>query len=825
MQSIYELLNTKPIPAMGEEHEIPPPAYEDSETSELIQDAVEVTGDGRIGVDLNSKLARGLSVFLPNPPDYSSVVTPGDIKHVSWTIRLNIVIQVVGSRGDVQPFIALGNELQKYGHRVRLATHNVFQDFVTKAGLEFFPIGGDPEELMAYMVKNPGVIPSMKSMRQGDIQRKRAMIAEMLRGFWSSCIEPDPIWQTPFVADAIIANPPSFAHVHCAQALGIPVHLMFTMPWTNTRAFPHPLANLKNVGSDPTAANWISYSVVEWLTWQGLSGVINKWRESIDLEPVEMMDGPNLASTLQIPFTYCWSPALVPKPLDWPSHIDICGFFFRSAPNYTPPPDLDAFLRAGPPPVYIGFGSIVIDDPEKMSRILIDAVQKCGTRAIISRGWSKLGGPEMENIFYLGDCPHEWLFQHVAAVVHHGGAGTTACGLLNGRPTTIVPFFGDQQFWGNMVATAGAGPKPIHHKILNAENLAEAIEFCLTPEALAAAGKIAAQMSSETGVRTAVDSFHSHLPFDKMACDILPHRPAVWRYSKKQRTLKLSREAAELLNEHMKIDENKLELYESKPIFIDPQRYDPISSTTSAFVASQYDAVKATGNIFYKPYKEYRRRNENELDQPPHTSETRSSASVNDEGSGSGSSIATGRKKGNVAGKMAAASGKALGDFTLNGFKAATVDIPLACSEGLKNVPALYGEKVRDDGRVTDWKSGAVVGGKSFMYGMSEGLTDIFVQPYKGAQKEGALGALKGVGKGTVSLFTKTGAGMLGLVAYPNQGIAKSIRTAVKSSTRKKIIQARRIESAYLARSSSTRDEKIDREMVLSRFDELMRGG
>lgn len=208
-------------------------------------------------------------MFLPNPPDYSSVVTPGDIKHVSWTIRLNIVIQVVGSRGDVQPFIALGNELQKYGHRVRLATHNVFQDFVTKAGLEFFPIGGDPEELMAYMVKNPGVIPSMKSMRQGDIQRKRAMIAEMLRGFWSSCIEPDPIWQTPFVADAIIANPPSFAHVHCAQALGIPVHLMFTMPWTNTRAFPHPLANLKNVGSDPTAANWISYSVVEWLTWQG----------------------------------------------------------------------------------------------------------------------------------------------------------------------------------------------------------------------------------------------------------------------------------------------------------------------------------------------------------------------------------------------------------------------------------------------------------------------------------------------------------------------------------------------------------------------------
>lgn len=179
------------------------------------------------------------------------------------------MVQVVGSRGDVQPFVALGNELQKYGHRVRIATHNTFEEFVLKHGLEFYPIGGDPEELMAYMVKNPGLIPSMKSLKQGEIQRKRLMVAEMLRGCWNSCLEPDPKSGVPFVADAIIANPPSFAHVHCAQALGIPVHLMFTMPWSNTRAFPHPLANLKHAGKDLTAANYISYSVVEWMTWQG----------------------------------------------------------------------------------------------------------------------------------------------------------------------------------------------------------------------------------------------------------------------------------------------------------------------------------------------------------------------------------------------------------------------------------------------------------------------------------------------------------------------------------------------------------------------------
>lgn len=184
---------------------------------------------------------------------------------------MNIVIQVVGSRGDVQPFVALGNELQRYGHRVRLATHGIFTDFVLESGLEFYPIGGDPTELMAYMVKNPGLIPSMKSLRAGDIQKKRLMIAEMLEGCWRSCIEPDPLNQQPFVADAIIANPPSFAHVHCAQALGIPVHLMFTMPWSTTKYFCHPLANINvnNSRISAAVANQISYKAVEWMTWQG----------------------------------------------------------------------------------------------------------------------------------------------------------------------------------------------------------------------------------------------------------------------------------------------------------------------------------------------------------------------------------------------------------------------------------------------------------------------------------------------------------------------------------------------------------------------------
>lgn len=122
---------------------------------------------------------------------------------------------------------------------------------------------------------------------------------------------------------------------------------------------------------------------------------------------------------------------------------DVCGFFFREPPQYTPPPDLANFLKNGPTPIYIGFGSIVIDNPEEMTRTLVEAVRATGVRAIISKGWSNLGGIDSDDVLFLGDCPHEWLFANVAAVFHHGGAGTTACGLLNGRPTTIVPFFGE----------------------------------------------------------------------------------------------------------------------------------------------------------------------------------------------------------------------------------------------------------------------------------------------------------------------------------------------------------------------------------------------
>jgi hypothetical protein len=162
-----------------------------------------------------------------------------------FPLKMNLVIQVIGSRGDIQPFIALGKELKAHGHRVRLATHLAFREIVLEGGLEFFCIGGDPEELMAFMVKNPSLLPAFSTIRSGAIQKRRREMKEIIYGCWRSCIETgdgtdlhqikEDLWndtvdyrRQPFVADAIIANPPSLAHIHCAQRLGIPLHMMFT---------------------------------------------------------------------------------------------------------------------------------------------------------------------------------------------------------------------------------------------------------------------------------------------------------------------------------------------------------------------------------------------------------------------------------------------------------------------------------------------------------------------------------------------------------------------------------------------------------------------
>lgn len=256
------------------------------------------------------------------------------------------------------------------------------------------------------------------------------------------------------------------------------------------------------------------------------------------------------------------SPALIPKPRDWAAHITVSGFYFLSSgASYTPDPDLKAFLAAGPPPVYIGFGSIVLDDPNAMTELIFTAIKKTRQRALVSKGWGGFGGDHLtvpEGVFMLGNVPHDWLFKQVSCVVHHGGAGTTAAGIACGKPTVVIPFFGDQPFWGAMVARAGAGPLPIRHKELTADNLAAAIQKALEPTMMSKAEAFGRGMAHEKGTEVGAQRFHQMLDGDEMRCHLAPERAAVWWLRKKK--MRLSALAAAVLTHDDLIDVKDLKL-------------------------------------------------------------------------------------------------------------------------------------------------------------------------------------------------------------------------------------------------------------------------
>ncbi|KAF3938145.1 hypothetical protein ABW19_dt0210495 [Dactylella cylindrospora] len=617
---------------------IPPPAYSEVGSSyqnvEIDQNGFQskarMLDDGRIDISINQRSRNFANILLPalnktmthlpepvepTPPPEFEIPRGLQGKDVP---KLNIVIQIIGSRGDVQPFVALGKVLKNNPpyHRVRIATHATFYKFVEENGLEFFSIGGDPAELMAFMVKNPGLMPGWDSLRQGDVGKRRRAMYEMLLGCWRSCIETgnglsfqdqiaqqaggDSASDAVFVADAIIANPPSFAHIHCAERLAIPLHLMFTMPWTPTQSFPHPLANIRSSNTEANITNFLTYTMVELMTWQGLGDLVNKFREkTLGLDPISTMWAPGMIQRLSVPHTYCWSPALIPKPQDWGHHIKISGFFFLDlANNYTPPEDLAAFLDNGPPPVYIGFGSIVVDDPNHLTNMIFEAIRMTGVRALVSKGWGGLGGDALavpENVFMLGNCPHDWLFKRVSCVVHHGGAGTTAIGVALGKPTVIVPFFGDQPFWGSMVYRAGAGPEPVPFHELTAEKLADAIRFALSPEAQTAAGGIAGKIKQEAGTVTGSDSFHASLDKQRLRCLVDPRRAAVWRV--KRTEVRLSAVGAAFLQSKGLLDYNDLKLCRHIEWNTSTGPIEPISGAASALLGTIGSVVMGVGDF------------------------------------------------------------------------------------------------------------------------------------------------------------------------------------------------------------------------------------
>ncbi|XVF37196.1 hypothetical protein REPUB_Repub19eG0125200 [Reevesia pubescens] len=478
------------------------------EKKKLIVNLVKIQNDGTVEVDLpkNSPVASELL-------ELSSIGgAPFDLDDTSFyetnksIPRLNIAILVVGTRGDVQPFLAMAKRLQEFGHHVRLATHANFGSFVKLAGIDFYPLGGDPRVLAGYMARNKGFIPS----GPGEISIQRKQLKAIIESLLPACTEPDIETGMPFRAQAIIANPPAYGHAHVAEALGVPLHIFFTMPWTPTYEFPHPLARVPQ-----SAGYWLSYIVVDLLIWWGIRGYINDFRKKkLKLAPIAYFSTYN-GSISHLPTGYMWSSHLVPKPKDWGPLVDVVGYcFLNLGSKYQPQEEFVQWIQKGSQPIYIGFGSMPLEDSKKTTDIILEALKDTGQRGIIDRGWGDLGHftEVPENVFLLKDCPHDWLFPQCSAVVHHGGAGTTATGLKAGCPTTIVPFFGDQFFWGDRIHQRGLGPAPIPISQLSVEKLSNAIQFMLQPEVKSHAMELAKWIENEDGVAAAVDAFHRHLP-------------------------------------------------------------------------------------------------------------------------------------------------------------------------------------------------------------------------------------------------------------------------------------------------------------------------
>ncbi|KAI9806727.1 MAG: hypothetical protein M1825_006184 [Sarcosagium campestre] len=748
--------------------------------------------------------------------------------------KLNIVIMVIGSRGDIQPFLRIGKVLkEQYGHRVRLATHPAFKSFVEKdAGLEFFSVGGDPAELMAFMVKNPGLIPSLATVRAGEIKKKREQMFEMFKGLWRACINATDDEKDienlkmmggkhPFVADAIIANPPCFAHIHCAERLGIPLHLIFTFPYSPTQAFPHPLANIKTSNVDTKYINFMSYPLVEMMTWQGLGDLVNLFRvETLGLDPVSTLWAPGQLYRFKVACTYLWSPGLVPKPSDWGPEIDIAGFVFLDlASTYKPPESLSKFLSEGPPPIYIGFGSIVVDDPDKFTSTILEAVKRTGVRALVSKGWGGLGGGEVpSNVYMLGNCPHDWLFPQVSAVIHHGGAGTTAIGLKCGKPTMIIPFFGDQPFWASMVSKAGAGYTGplLPYKRLTVERLVEGIEECLSEKAEANAAKLAEGIVKEgDGAHNAVMSFHRSLPLRgemSLRCAIFEDRVATWNICNTH--LRLSALAAELLVLKKKITWKNLELW--RPCewndFTGPG--EPLTGGGAAVIKSVGSIARGLGGIpmrWAKSVKRHERKEARKRKKKATSSEGQVDTKVpikgsevstateardfaklglkrqveskqdaaskwadgkleNKAGSTDGQSLELDDVGDNVAQDFAADAGRGI-EQSGKALARAPMEISLAIAQGFHNAPRLYGDTtVRRPKRITGMRSGMRAARDEFVYGVRDGVTGIVTQPYRGARDEGVVGFVKGTGKGVGGFVLKDLAALVGPVAYMAKG-------------------------------------------------------
>jgi sterol 3beta-glucosyltransferase len=378
---------------------------------------------------------------------------------------MKITILTYGSRGDVQPFLALAVGLQKAGHMVKLAAPHRFKAFIEAYGISCVPLAGDPE-VISQRLNDAGANPIRMVRAMSDYIFSVA--DQVARQAFVTCNEADLIVHSFLFTTG--------GH-SLARKLGIPDISVQTFPiFAPTRSFPP-------VAMPDLPPGLLSY-FFHWLTtqifWHGGNIGFRRLKkadpDTFDLD----LHWPFILNNVRIrtPLVLACSPTVIPRPDDWSeSQIHIPGYFFLETPDtYQPPDVLTDFLVDGAPPVCVTFGSMIHRDAERNYRAVLDAITKTGNRAVILTGWGGLQESHLpENIFVTEAVPHDWLFPRCKAVIHHGGAGTTAAGLRTGIPNIVVSFAADQPFWGKRVHAIGAGPRSIPVRKLTANRLSAAL--------------------------------------------------------------------------------------------------------------------------------------------------------------------------------------------------------------------------------------------------------------------------------------------------------------------------------------------------------------
>ncbi len=420
----------------------------------------------------------------------------------------NILILTYGTRGDVEPFIALGCGLAETGHKVTFCTAERFGDWVTGFGLAFEPMSNASLDMID--------TPDGKTMLEGAsglinritagmrLARAAGPINEtMSKDAWAAAQSSNP--------DIIVYHPKVMAAPHIGEALGLPLVMGLLQPMiVPTREFPP--TGLPRLGIP--GYNRLAYKLVS-LSYSAFRKSINRVRTGL-LDLAQLRSGrdvllPRGAGTIKV--LHAISPRVVPRPADWPPEAVMAGYWpLAPDENYTPPDKLALFLGAGAAPVYVGFGSMTVRDPEALLRLVVAALKAANVRGVIASGWAGLDMDETEDVITIPAVPHSWLFPRMAAVVHHGGAGTTAQGFRAGVPCVVCPFFGDQPGWAETSVALGVGAPPVPRKKLTVERLARSIGVAVNDVAMRErALQLARDLQAEDGVALAVAEIETSL--------------------------------------------------------------------------------------------------------------------------------------------------------------------------------------------------------------------------------------------------------------------------------------------------------------------------